>query len=279
VTLTDIADATIDLGELALLLGLTDRSSLHADGKTLESVTDHSIMLGLVACALAEVYAPDLDQGRIAIFCQVHDAVEGYAKDTSTLRLLSPAALADKANREGASFNRIEAQFAGKLPWLAYYIGEYERQNDYEALWVKAVDKLVVKITHILNRCAAPLRDGMTVAELTARYDAQYEELFGRNGYARDFPYLARLYRNLVDRELAIFAERLAEPVPAGAERIDPQKLRRLLDALRSPFLCNWDPGVAHATADLLDDPATRDTPGCQTLARALLRSFGIASE
>lgn len=197
----------VELGRLALLLGLEDRSSLHADGKTAESVTDHTVMVGLLACALAARYEPRLDTGRVGELSLVHDMVEVYAHDTSTLRLLTAAALADKARRERAALERIAAELGMALPWVVERITEYETLSTREARWVKAVDKVAVKITHILNRAAAPRRDGVTVAELRARYDVQFDEVFGPGGYGSDFPALALIYRQLVDEELAALAE------------------------------------------------------------------------
>lgn len=200
------ASGAVDLGALALRLGLVDRGSLHADGRTLESVTDHTVMVGLLACSWAARYQPELNLGLIAEYALVHDLVEAYAGDTRTLRLLGPSEQADKAHRERVAFERIVDELGATLPWVLDRIAEYEAFRIPEARWVRAVDKAAVKITHILNSCAAPRRDGMTVDELRHRYDVQYKEVFGPDGYAADFPTLARIYRELVDAELAALA-------------------------------------------------------------------------
>jgi 5'-deoxynucleotidase YfbR-like HD superfamily hydrolase len=197
-----LLDASISLGALALRLGRADRSSLHPDGETFESVTDHTVAVGLLACAWAAQLQPDLNLGLIAQFTLLHDLVEAYATDTNTLRLLTPEQLADKKAREQVAYDRIRRELGIDLPWIHLTIARYESLDTREARWVKAVDKAAVKITHILNNCAAPIRDRMTVAELTARYNTQYDEVFGPTGYARDFPTLANLYRQLVDQEL-----------------------------------------------------------------------------
>ncbi len=206
-TTGDLAAGAVELGALALRLGLTNRRSLHADGVTYESVTDHTTMVALLACAWAARYEPGLDLGRIAQVAVVHDLVEAYVGDTSTLRLLTAAERAAKAARERDAFLRIAAEFGDTLPWVVDRIAEYEGLGTAEARWVKAVDKAVVKITHILNRCVAPQREPMTVDELRTRYEAQYREIFGPGGYGEDFAVLARIYQELVDRELAVFAE------------------------------------------------------------------------
>ncbi len=203
--MSDTARIAVEVGALALRLGRTDRSSLHPDGRTAESVTDHTVMLGLLACAWVPHLQPDLDVGLVAQLALAHDVVEAYAGDTSTLRLLSAADQADKAAREAASFARLAEQFGVHLPWLVELIAAYERLDTREARWVKAVDKAVVKTTHVLNGCAAPRRDGMTVEELLHRYQAQYREIFGPGGYGAEFTRLAEVYLQLVSMELAAY--------------------------------------------------------------------------
>ena len=78
----ETADAVIALGRLALRFGRVDRITYHDDGVTAESDTDHTVMLGLIACAFAAAHLPDLDVGLIAEFAPVHDLVEVYAGDT-----------------------------------------------------------------------------------------------------------------------------------------------------------------------------------------------------
>ncbi len=200
-----LAPDVVALGELALLLGRRDRSSLHPDGVTPESVTDHTVMLSLVAPALAAALRPDLNTGLVAEYCIVHDLVEAHAGDTSTLRLPTDTQKADKERREQDAQNRINRRFAGRFPWLTFRLAAYEARTDAEARWVRAVDKAVVKVTHILNDCAAPRAALMTVDELTKRYAAQYTELFGPAGYARDFPELAEVYLDLIDMEITAY--------------------------------------------------------------------------
>ncbi len=201
----------VELGALALRLGRVDRGSLHPDGKTFESVTDHTVGLGWLACAWAARFRRDLDSGLVAEYVLIHDAVEAHAYDTRTLRMPTAAVLADKASRERAAFERIAADFGITMPWIVQRIAEYEALSTPEARWVKACDKIAVKITHILNNCAAPRQQGMTVDELRARYDAQFEEVFGPGGYGADFPELALIYRDLVDQEIAVFVKALLE--------------------------------------------------------------------
>jgi putative hydrolase of HD superfamily len=159
-------------------------------------------MLGLVACALAPHVNTDLDVGLVAQYALCHDLVEAYAGDTNTLRVLDEAGWADKAHREAAAYQRIAAEFGDTLPWLPATIAAYQRRATPEARYVKALDKLLPKVTHILNGLATIREQGMGVDELQARYTAQVDEL---RAYAEDFPALFDLRAELVARVLGPF--------------------------------------------------------------------------
>jgi 5'-deoxynucleotidase YfbR-like HD superfamily hydrolase len=204
------AASVVDLGRLALLFGRTNRVTYHEDGLTPESDTDHTVMLGLVACSFAAMYEPDLDLGLIAQFAFVHDLVEAYAGDTNTLHILGDNAKADKAAREHAAFLRIEREFTEAFPWLPHTIAAYERRDTREARFVKAIDKFLPKVTHILNGLTTVRESGMTLDELALRYTYQAVEIAE---YAGDFPSLETLRKQLVD---AVFDAAIA-PVTAAA--------------------------------------------------------------
>lgn len=199
------ADAVIALGGLSLDFGRVDRMTYHQDGITPESDTDHTVMLGLTACALAGQHFPDLNVGLVAQYALVHDLVEVHAGDTPTLRMPTADAKAAKQQREHAAYQRIEKEFVKTLPWLPILIGSYEAKATPEARFVKALDKLLPKITHLLNGAVTIRRQGMSIAELAERYEQQIGEM---EAYAADFPELFELRAVLVERVL----EQLAEP-------------------------------------------------------------------
>lgn len=143
--------AIVDLGKLALAFGKVDRITCHPDGTTPESDTDHTVMLGLVACSFAERFAPTLDRGKIAQFALVHDLVEVYAGDTATARIMTDADHASKEEREMAALAQIRSEFDAELPWIGETIAAYERRDTPEARFIKVVDKALPKITNILN--------------------------------------------------------------------------------------------------------------------------------
>jgi len=198
------ADAMVGLGRLSLDFARVDRITFHQDGSTAESDTDHTVMLGLVACAVAGQHFPELDLGLIAQYALVHDLVEVYAGDTPTLRMPSADAKAEKRRREHAAYLRIEKEFTATLSWLPSLIADYEARLTPEARFVKALDKLLPKITHILNGAVTIHRQGMTPAELAERYETQIDEL---KAYAADFPDLFDIRAVLVDRVLALVGD------------------------------------------------------------------------
>lgn len=203
-------DAVVRLGEVALAFGRTPRITYHPDGKTLESDTDHTVMLGLLACSLAQRWYPGLRVGLIAQHTLVHDVHEVYATDTPTLWALDAAAVAAKRARETAAAVRLLAEFDDDLPWLPWAIVAYENLDTPEARFVKFLDKLMPKITHLLNGAVTVARQGMTRDQLVARYELQGRELAG---YAAEFPEVEQLRRALVDR---VVAHLDARGVPAG---------------------------------------------------------------
>lgn len=194
---SSVTAAIIRLGELSLQFGLTNRATYHPDGITPESDTDHTVMLGLIACAFADLHRElGLDMGLVAQYALVHDLVEVYAGDTPTLRQLSADAAADKAAREHDAYLRIAEEFAFTLPWVATTIADYELRRTPEARYVKALDKLLPKITHLLNDCATVREQGMDAEALAARYRTQPVEM---RAYAADFPAVFELRAELVD--------------------------------------------------------------------------------
>lgn len=206
--LDQTTDAVVDLGRMALQFARVNRVTYHEDGATPESDADHTVMLGLIACAVADEHFPQLDLGLVAQYALVHDLVEVYAGDTNTLRVTTANAKAAKQRREHEAYERIAAELGATLPWVHVLIAEYEARTTPEARFVKALDKLLPKITHILNGAKTIRQQGMSLAELAARYEAQIGEL---SEYAADFPALFDLRTVLVDRVLKVLADQGGE--------------------------------------------------------------------
>jgi putative hydrolase of HD superfamily len=214
--LRDETDAVVQVARLSLAFGRVDRLTYHEDGTTRESDTDHTVMLGLIACAFAARH-PDmgLDVGLVAQYALVHDLPEVYAGDTPTLRALGADAAREKEAREHAAWQQIERETKA-LPWVASAIAEYESRAAPEARYVKAMDKVLPKLTHILNGGVCVREGGMSLTEVASRYAEQDDEI---RRYAADFPLIfdlrAELIGDLLNR-LRTYPEVLASrEVPA----------------------------------------------------------------
>ena len=216
------ADAVIDLGRLALAFGRIDRTAVYhpGPGGPPESDTDHTVMLGWVACSLATRFFPGfLDVGLVAQFALVHDAPEVYAGDTPTLRI-DAAGRRAKKTRENAACLRLEREFSGRLPWLPDLLAVYEQQELPEARFVRGVDKILPKVVHLLDGCRGLIEQGMDPTELAAVFDRQAADMAA---YVDEFTALMDLRRELVDRTITARAgQHQLTAAPAGTPDTTP---------------------------------------------------------
>ncbi len=149
--MTPHAQGLVDIGKLTLQFAKVNRVTLHEDGKRFESDTDHTVMLAVSAVAIgSKLYKDRLNLGMVAQFAIVHDLVEAYAMDTDSFGLSDEGRKA-KEEREHKAFLRIEEEFKDAFPWLPEIIEKYEALDTIEARFVKTVDKIMPKLTHVLN--------------------------------------------------------------------------------------------------------------------------------
>lgn len=143
-------DKTIQLGELLIQFGKVDRA-IYVDMKgTVESDTDHTVMLAVMACAIADALDLKLDLGKIAQYALIHDLVEVYAGDVSTLDFHNTDFATKEAN-EREALDRIKREFSGTFPWIGRTIEAYELLADEEARYVKTLDKVMPAISHLFS--------------------------------------------------------------------------------------------------------------------------------
>ena len=159
------------LSHLALKLGEIDRATQHPDGRA-ETDTTHTVMLALLATSLMPYSAVDLSPGLVVHFALVHDLVEAYAGDTNTARGLTPVERTEKELREHIALMRIRTELTA-FPWVGEMIDRYEAQKEPEARFVRYLDKVVCKYTHLLNRGSALRAIGMTHAEMKQKHIIQ----------------------------------------------------------------------------------------------------------
>lgn len=146
----DYLSALVDLGAFLFAFARVNRAThLDPDG-TPESDTDHTVMLSVMACAVAAKFHPDYDIGKVAQYALVHDLVEVYAGDVVTIDYNGVDKEA-KAASEQAALNKIKERFAGNFAWIHETIEQYESLSDPEARFVKAIDKVMPGIAQQLS--------------------------------------------------------------------------------------------------------------------------------
>ncbi len=186
----------IDIAKLVFSFARVHRVTLQEDGKTPESDTDHTVMLSVCACALAQKLYPALDIGKVAQFAIVHDLVEAYAGDTNTFNITEEERH-KKEEREKQAFEKIQQEFQTVYPWIPSTIASYEALASDEAQFVKAVDKLMTKLTHRINQGAYLKNEGKTREETKMHYDTQAQTV--EEKYGDKFPEVVTLLKELTD--------------------------------------------------------------------------------
>lgn len=158
------------LAKLALAFGQTYRATVHPTGEA-ESDTDHTVMLGWIACELAP---QGLSLGLVARMALVHDMPEVYSGDTQTL-VIDAEGKAAKRAREMSARLRLEREL-GTHSQLVNDLRVYEAQVLPEARYIRLLDKVLPKLTHMLSACTAA-RKLTDRAGFVASHVAQLEEL------------------------------------------------------------------------------------------------------
>jgi putative hydrolase of HD superfamily len=190
------AQGLVDIGQLIFKFAHVNRATFHEDGVTPESDTDHTVMLSVCACALATKLYPDsLDLGLVAQFAIVHDLVEAYAHDTDSFGISEDGKRA-KDEREHEAFLRIEKEFTEVYPWLPQMIQRYEALDTREARFVKTTDKLMSKISHIINNGAYFKSKGMDAETMWNNYQMMVK--VAEEKYGSEFPEVLTLMDELI---------------------------------------------------------------------------------
>lgn len=167
-----VMDHALHIAEVALYFGQVERATQHPDGRP-ESDATHTLMLALIALELAP---PELDRGKLLAAVIVHDLPEWHpsVQDTNTAWGLSEYEREAKASRERWAVERLRDR---GLHSIVALIEDYERQDSPESRWVRYVDKVMPKLTHLLNGGAALRAIGMTRADMLEKHAEQGREL------------------------------------------------------------------------------------------------------
>jgi putative hydrolase of HD superfamily len=195
--MTPNTQGLVDIGELVFAFAKVNRVTYLDEGLTPESDTDHTVMLSVCACALAEkIYKDILDLGKVAQYAIVHDLVEAYAGDTDSFGINDSAREA-KEKREEEAYHRIREKFDGIFPWIGEMIGSYESLDTKEARFVKTVDKAMHKISHILNKGAYFKKRGLSEDEMWRDYTTMVRGV--EQKYGAEFPEVISILEELME--------------------------------------------------------------------------------
>ncbi len=200
--IVEIASHAYEVGRVALDLARIDRATALGTDGVPESDADHTVSVALVAIELAQ-YNPQLDVGRVAVLALAHDVVEIESGDTQTF-YPDASLLAAKKAREDAGYERIQARFGEKSPWLLEAIDEYELGETLEAGHVQLVDKLVRSIAHTHDGAQSLIARGVTV-EQHDRNVAKTNERMQKQIQAH--PIVAAVWQELTDRVRQLLVE------------------------------------------------------------------------
>lgn len=181
-TLQSSLDRAVSVADVALRFGRVERATFHHDGLRPETDTDHTVALGLLAIELAVLWGnPNgVSPGTVALLSLVHDLVEAECGDTNTLEGLTPEGQAAKAQREAAALETLRKRFGSDFAGDSLIIDAieiYEAQVLPDARFVRYLDKVTPKLSHILNGAACVRRQGRTVAWLHACHEEQGAQL------------------------------------------------------------------------------------------------------
>lgn len=179
-------EGMIQLAKLVFDFAEVRRATYRTDGITPESDTDHTVMVSIIACALANsLYKDELDTGLVAQFAIVHDIVEAYVGDTNTFGITEEKRKLKEKHEERA-FHMIDDQFRELYPWLPETIKKYESLDTKEARFVKAVDKVMTFLTNVLNNGSHLIKERMGRDVAEKHYTEKIE--FVQEKYGAEFP-------------------------------------------------------------------------------------------
>jgi hypothetical protein len=91
-----------------------------------------------------------------------------------------------KEEREHEAFLKIKEEFKDVFPWIHTTIEEYESLATPEAKFIKAFDKIMPKVTQVLNNGVQFKQLKRTKEELTEIHQKQLNEM--TEGYAKELP-------------------------------------------------------------------------------------------
>lgn len=116
-----------------------------------ETDARHAIHLLQLAVTYAREHYPMLNSGRIALYALLHDLVEAYAKDVSSLGI-TPERKRQKDLDEAKAIKTLIKEYGADWPELIEVVENYEALIHPEARFVKTFDKIDPAFTHLHSK-------------------------------------------------------------------------------------------------------------------------------
>jgi putative hydrolase of HD superfamily len=141
ISLPKTKDILTLLNNLVIPMAKIKRASLLPfDLSRNENSAEHSFILSVTACALAERTDPTLNLGKVAQLALLHDLIETYTGD---IPIYSSKNKALTKETELAALSKLRKEYGKNFPWIEATIIEYKRLDSKEARFVYALDKII----------------------------------------------------------------------------------------------------------------------------------------
>ncbi len=169
-----------------------DRVTMSPDG-VLESDTDHTVMMSVLACSVAAKFYKDLDIGLVAQFAIAHDLLEVYTGDVDTYKNMNDVEMMqNKKENEKRAQDKMRVRFDSTYPWIPDIINRYESLDTKEARFVKTLDKIIPKVTNVVNKGMYFRNNDVSMEDFRDLRVRQLETIKG--SYGAEFPELINIF-------------------------------------------------------------------------------------
>ncbi len=179
-----VVQISLQLGNAAMAFHRIQRVPRYDDGER-ENDAEHSFMLALIAPELATALKLDLDAGLISQFATVHDLVELRTGDVATFSLTA----IELAKKEAAEMQALHGLLRELPPHTAAMLARYELQDEPEARFVRAVDKLLPLVIDAIGDGLRVMQEDYgveTIDDLRLSHDMLHRRIADK--YGPEFP-------------------------------------------------------------------------------------------
>lgn len=145
-----------------------------------------------------------MNHGLVSQFAIIHDFVEVYAGDTPTLHITHKDLFKEKEEREKLAYEKIKEEFYETFPWISETIDKYEKLDTKEARFIKVIDKVLPKLTVVLNNGTSSSIKNIRKTEAQETFNKQ-RILIKEKAY--DMNEIIALWEYFVDKELNLIKD------------------------------------------------------------------------